>query len=90
MIAKVGNQSFDSRQVPIALVIDDQDLIAIGGIRMKNDTPQAPRSIYVRTPIDMAQHPNVLMSWLAEAISEMPLPPVFKATNPGAPRDPHA
>lgn len=86
MIVKVGNQSFDSRQVPIAIVMDDQDLIAIGGIRMKHDTPTAPRSLYVRTPIDMLEHQAVLMSWLTEAISEMPLPPAFKATNPGAPR----
>lgn len=85
MIVKVGNQSFDSRKVPVALVLDDQDLIAIGGIRMKNDTTSKPRSLYLRCPVDMVHHPDVLMSWLSEAVTEMPLPTVFKATNPGEP-----
>ena len=85
MIVKVGNQSFDSRQVPIALVLDDQDLLQIGSIVMKNDTPQAPRSLYVRCPIDLAKHPAALYTWLREAVTEMPLPPTMRAFNPGRP-----
>ena len=83
MIVKVGNQSFDSRQVPVALVLDDQDLLQIGSIPFKQDKPQAPRSLYVRGPIDIDT--RVLRSWLQEAVTEMPLPPTMRAFNPGRP-----
>lgn len=71
MIVKVGNQSFDSRQVPIALVLDDQDLMQIGGIGLKGDSQKEPKSLYVRWPSDVSL--QVLNAWLAEIVTEMKL-----------------
>ena len=84
MIVKVGNQSFDSRQVPIALVLDDQDLIQLGSIQLKGDRPEQPGSLYLRCPVDVPI--ETLRHWLQEAAPELDLkklaPRVF---NPGRP-----
>lgn len=86
MIVKIGNQSFDSRQVPIAIVMDDQDLIQIGSIPLKGDAPGRPSSLYLRCPVDVPL--ETLRHWLREAAPELDLTKLApKLFNPGEPRD---
>lgn len=73
MIVKVGNQSFDSRQVPIALVLDDQDIMTVGTTTLKGMTEDGKMkpSLYMRWPQDI--HPQVVLTWLSEAAPELDL-----------------
>lgn len=86
MIVKIGNQSFDSRAVPIALVLDDQDLAQIGSIGFKHDSQMEPKSLYVRWPVDIS--PEVLGAWLAENVTEFDTSKLSaRYYNPGKKRD---
>jgi hypothetical protein len=67
ILFKVGNQSFNASEVPVALVLTDDDLVQIGGIALK----QGGLSLYVRTPADVDFH--TLAAWLTEAAPELDL-----------------
>lgn len=66
MILKVGNQSFDSADVPVAVVLSSKELEWVINTKPK---PEGQFHALAKAPKDIP--PAVLISWMAEACPEV-------------------
>jgi hypothetical protein len=88
MIIKVGNQSFDSHQVPVAILLTESERNIMLSPQSK---PDGQLHVFAYWPGDI--NPNILMGWLSEAAPEIDLsklrPAMFVMKQPVAPTQVH-